>query len=137
MAFDPEDLCGNAAGAGAIPVLSRNCDAHTGDEPGRLPSPNDQPSEEGRLVTDWIRKQRDTWMAEFARLTGELGGVSFLSHPERGCDGQLFNSMFVISRNGEIIGRQRKLHPTPVSEDWSSPGESGSPSRSTGSTSDS
>ena len=96
------------------PVRSRCCPAtvmpHTGDEPGRLPSPNDQPSEEGRLVTDWIRKQPDTWMAEFARLTGELGGMSFLSHPERGCDGQLFNSMFVISRNGEIIGRQRKLY---------------------------
>jgi predicted amidohydrolase len=89
------------------------------------------------IGVDWIRQQPDTWMAEFARLHRKLGVVSFLSHPERGCDGALFNSLFVIGRDGEITGRQRKLYPIPVSEDWSSPGELGSSVTVDGSMSDS
>jgi predicted amidohydrolase len=29
--------------------------------------------------------------------------------------------MFVLGRNGQLLGSQRKLHPIPVSEDWSHP----------------
>jgi uncharacterized protein (TIGR00290 family) len=40
-----------AAKSGANPALSRNCDAPSGDEPGRPLAPNErQPSEEGRFV---------------------------------------------------------------------------------------
>jgi predicted amidohydrolase len=76
------------------------------------------------LGTDWIDQQPDGWMRGLARLSGDLGIVSFVSHPERDCaNGRLFNSLFVIGRNGRLLGRQRKLHPTPGSECWASAGE--------------
>jgi predicted amidohydrolase len=57
-------------------------------------------------------------------LGAALGVVSFLSHPERdSATGRLFNSLFVIDRDGGLLGRQRKLYPTPISEGWASGGE--------------
>jgi 5-aminopentanamidase len=76
------------------------------------------------IGTNWIAEQPDHWMRRLARLGSDLGIVSFVSHPEREpVTGKLFNSLFVIGRNGQILGRQRKLDPTPGSEDWSSAGE--------------
>jgi predicted amidohydrolase len=78
------------------------------------------------IGTNWIAEQPDHWMRRLARLGSDLGIVSFVSHPEREpVTGKLFNSLFVIGRNGQILGRQRKLDPTPGSEDWSSAGEPG------------
>jgi predicted amidohydrolase len=80
------------------------------------------------MGTDWIAEQPDSWMRRLARLSSDLGVASFVGHPERDpVTGKLFNSLFVISRNGRILGRQRKLDPTPGSEDWSSAGEPGCP----------
>ena len=83
---------------------------------------------EAQIGTNWIAEQPDSWMRRLARLSSDLGVTSFVSHPERETlTGKLFNSLFVIGRNGQILGRQRKLDPTPGSEDWSSGGESGRP----------
>jgi 5-aminopentanamidase len=80
------------------------------------------------LGTEWIREQPDAWMRRFCELNAELGVVSFVSHPERdGATGRLFSSLFVIGRDGRLLGRQRKLHPTPISEDWASSGDLGQP----------
>jgi 5-aminopentanamidase len=80
------------------------------------------------IGTKWIGEQPDSWMLRLARLSSDLGVASFVSHPERDvASGKLFNSLFVIGRNGQILGRHRKLRPTPGSEDWSSPGEPGRP----------
>ena len=83
---------------------------------------------EAQIGTNWIADQPDSWMRRLARLSSDLGVASFVSHPERETlTGKLFNSFFVIGRNGQILGRQRKLKPTPGSEDWSSAGEPGRP----------
>jgi predicted amidohydrolase len=83
---------------------------------------------EAQIGTNWIAEQPDSWMRRLARLSSDLGVASFVSHPERETlTGKLFNSLFVIGRNGQILGRQRKLKPTPGSEDWSSAGEPGRP----------
>jgi omega-amidase len=83
---------------------------------------------EGRIGTDWIDEQPDVWMRRLAELSADLRVASFVSHPERDAmTGQLFNSLFVIGRDGRILGRHRKLHPTPGSEGWSSAGEPGRP----------
>ena len=83
---------------------------------------------EPRIGTSWIAEQPDSWMRRLARLSSDLGVASFVSHPEReAATGRLFNSLFVIGRNGQILGRQRKLDPTPGSEDWSSAGDPGRP----------
>jgi len=80
------------------------------------------------IGTKWIAEQPDSWMRRLARLSSDLGVASFVSHPEReAVTGKLFNSLFVIGRNGQILGRHRKLDPTPGSEDWSSAGEPGRP----------
>src|SRR5919198_861490 len=83
---------------------------------------------EALIGTDWIAEQPDRWMRRLGSLSSDLGVASFVSHPEREpVTGRLFNSLFVIGRNGRILGRQRKLAPTPGSEDWSSAGETGRP----------
>jgi 5-aminopentanamidase len=80
------------------------------------------------IGTTWIAEQPDTWMRQLARLSSGLGVASFVSHPERDAvTGKLFNSLFVLGRNGQVLGRHRKLDPTPGSEDWSSAGEPGHP----------
>jgi len=82
------------------------------------------------IGTTWIAEQPDSWMRRLARLSSDLGVASYVSHPEReALTGKLFNSLFVIGRNGQILGRHRKLDPTPGSEDWSSAGEPGRPIR--------
>jgi predicted amidohydrolase len=80
------------------------------------------------IGTNWIVEQPDSWMRLLARLSSDLGVASFVSHPEReAVTGKLFNSVFVIGRHGQVLGRQRKLRPTPGSEDWASAGEPGRP----------
>jgi predicted amidohydrolase len=80
------------------------------------------------IGTNWIEQQPDRWMRRLARLSSDLGVASFVSHPERETlTGNLFNSLFAIGRNGQMLGRQRKLKPTPGSEEWSSAGEPGHP----------
>jgi predicted amidohydrolase len=80
------------------------------------------------IGTNWIAEQPESWMRRLARLSSDLGVTSFVSHPERETlTGKLFNSLFAIGRNGQLLGRHRKLKPTPGSEDWSSAGEPGRP----------
>jgi omega-amidase len=80
------------------------------------------------IGTNWIADQPDSWMRRLARLSSDLGVTSFLSHPERDAlTGKLFNSFFIIGRNGQLLGRQRELDPRPGSEDWASAGEPGHP----------
>jgi 5-aminopentanamidase len=80
------------------------------------------------IGTNWIAEQPDNWMRRLARLSSDLRVASFVSHPEREpVSGNLFNSLFVIGRDGQILGRHRKLDPTPVSEHWSTAGEPGRP----------
>ena len=80
------------------------------------------------LETEWIDEQPDVWLRRLAEVSAEFGVVSFVSHPERDRgSGRLFNSLLVIGRDGRLLGRQRKLRPTPASESWASPGELGRP----------
>jgi len=80
------------------------------------------------IGTDWIDEQPDDWMRQLCRLSSELGVVSFVSHPEREiATGNLFNSLFAIGRDGEILAKHRKLIPTPGSEDWSTAGQPSGP----------
>jgi predicted amidohydrolase len=80
------------------------------------------------LGTDWITRQPDGWMRRFSEFSASLGLVSIISHPERDDDsGKLFNTLFVIGREGHVLGRHQKLHPTPAAEDWSSRGRPGAP----------
>lgn len=79
---------------------------------------------DARIGTDWIEPQPDAWMRGFAQLSASLGVVSFVDHPERDeTTSTLYNTLFVVGRDGQILGRHRKLNPTPQSEEWSSPGE--------------
>ena len=62
-------------------------------------------------------------------LAAELGLTVFLGQPERdGRTGKLHNAVLVISRDGTILGRHRKINTLKVgSEAWSHPGETAEP----------
>ena len=65
---------------------------------------------ERHIGTDWILPQPDPWMRSFCGLVKDLEITVFLSHPERDSEsGKLYNSVFVINRQGEIAGKHRKI----------------------------
>ena len=71
----------------------------------------------------WILPQPDPWMQGFCQMVGDQGLTVFLSHPERDPEAdKLYNSVFVISANGEIVGKHRKIKALGGAEAWSSPG---------------
>lgn len=76
------------------------------------------------IGTDWISPQPDEWMQGFCKLVRELGLTVFLGLPEQDAEsGKLYNTVFVISRQGEITGKHRKIKTLHGAEAWSSPGQ--------------
>jgi predicted amidohydrolase len=74
------------------------------------------------IGTDWITSQPDPWMRRFAELTASLGVVSFVSHPERDTgSGKFFNTLFVIGREGNVLGRHQKLRRQPAPKTGQAP----------------
>ena len=77
-----------------------------------------------KIGTDWILPQPDPWMEKICGLVRETGLTVFLSHPERDAEtDSLYNTVFVIDKTGEIVGRHRKVKTLRGPEGWSSPGE--------------
>lgn len=75
------------------------------------------------LGTDWIEAGADGFVRRLQLLADELNIVLFLSHLEENKnDGKRYNTMFVIDRQGEIMGKHYKINTIPISEDWSTPG---------------
>ena len=81
------------------------------------------------LGTDWIEPQPDQWVSSLCRLMAQLRVTLFLSHPERDSKTDtLYNSLFVITADGCIIGSHRKINALRVgSEAWSTPGHRAEP----------
>ena len=77
------------------------------------------------IGTEWISPQPDLWMTDLCRLAARLRVAVFLSHPERDREtDKLYNTVFVISADGTIAGKQRKINTLRGgAESWSSPGE--------------
>ena len=74
--------------------------------------------------TEWILTQPDEWMSSIQSLTRDGDLTLFLSHPERDLKtGFLYNSIFVIGPNSDILGVYRKIKVTGGAESWSTPGE--------------
>jgi 5-aminopentanamidase len=80
------------------------------------------------IGVQWCSQQPDPWVQHFCRLAARLKITLFLSHPERDSDtAKLYNTVFVIGPNGEILGRHRKIHVVPGIEAWASRGEKAVP----------
>ena len=76
------------------------------------------------IGTDWILPQPDPWMQGFCRLVKDLGMTAFLSHPHRDPEtDKLYNTVFVVSDEGEIVGKHSKVKALHGAEAWSTPGE--------------
>lgn len=79
-----------------------------------------------KLGTDWIPNGPDNYVREVQILAKQHQLVVFLSHLE-GIDDEpekrsLFNTLFVIDRAGDIVGRHKKINIIPISESWSTAG---------------
>lgn len=74
-----------------------------------------------KLGVSWIEQGPDRYVQAIQTLARENQLVIFLSHLE-GIDDQRYNTLFVIDRNGDIIGRHNKINTIPVAEDWSTAG---------------
>lgn len=73
-----------------------------------------------KIGTDWIKQQPDEWMTNFIALVKSIKTNVLLGCPEKS-DDKLYNSVFVINRDGDLIGRQRKI--TSITDDWSTAGK--------------
>ncbi|OLS35076.1 carbon-nitrogen hydrolase family protein [Alkalihalophilus pseudofirmus] len=69
---------------------------------------------------DWIQQQPNEWMSSLMEVAKSSAVNLFIGAPEKDPEGELFNSVFVINREGRLIGRQRKR--SSVTDDWSSSG---------------
>lgn len=79
-----------------------------------------------RIGTDWITPQPDSRMAAFCQRVRALQLMVFLAVPERDTDSErLYNSVFLIDADGQILGKHRKINTRP--EPWASPGQTISP----------
>jgi carbon-nitrogen hydrolase len=64
-----------------------------------------------RIGTDWIVSPPDPWITTVRRLAARRRVTVFLSHPERdGRSNTLYNTLFVISSDGAITGKHRKIN---------------------------
>ncbi len=76
-----------------------------------------------QIGTDWILPQPDPWMTAYCCLVRQLGLTVFLSHPEREpATDRLFNTAFVIGRDGTIVGKHSKVKALRGAEGWSTGG---------------
>ncbi|NQW23532.1 MAG: carbon-nitrogen hydrolase family protein [SAR202 cluster bacterium] len=76
-----------------------------------------------KMGTDWIVPQPDPWMNGFLGLVKQHALTVFLSHPERDtASDKMYNTVFVIDKNGEIIGKHRKVKALGGAESWSTSG---------------
>jgi 5-aminopentanamidase len=83
-----------------------------------------------KIGTDWIKPGVDRWVERIQRTAARYRVTIFLGHLELdSADANLYNTMFVIGRDGEILGRHRKINTIPISEAWSKPGKPTSPIR--------
>jgi N-carbamoylputrescine amidase len=77
-----------------------------------------------RIGTDWIDSHPDRWTAGVCDLARLHRIVIIMGHVE--CDaGRLYNSAFLIDRDGSIIGHHRKINAP--AEPWASVGEQAVP----------
>ncbi|WP_368505331.1 carbon-nitrogen hydrolase family protein [Alkalihalophilus sp. As8PL] len=74
-----------------------------------------------KIGKQWINQQPDEWMTRFMDLVKSLQVNVFLGCPEKSNEDKYYNSVFVIGKNGQLLGTQRKV--SSVTDDWSSSGE--------------
>jgi predicted amidohydrolase len=80
------------------------------------------------IGTKWIQPGPDKWTQRLQNTAARLGVTLFLGHVELDTtDGKRYNTVFVISPEGRVLGRHRKINTIPVSEGWSTPGKNATP----------
>lgn len=78
---------------------------------------------------DWIPVMPDPWIRRLGRRAGRAGVIPVIGTPERDEEtGLLHNSLLVLTADGDIIGRHRKVNvlPAPI-ENWATPGDGCAP----------
>ena len=78
------------------------------------------------IGVEWITAGPDQYVQQLSKKADQLNLVLFLSHlekPEKS-DDEVYNTLFVIDREGDIVGRHRKINTIPGSEAWSTAGDS-------------
>ncbi|MEM8561816.1 MAG: carbon-nitrogen hydrolase family protein, partial [Pseudomonadota bacterium] len=76
------------------------------------------------MGTGWFVDGPDKYVQALQKSADELNLVLFLSHLEKDpLSAAVYNTLFVINRDGEIVARHRKINTIPVAEAWSVQGE--------------
>lgn len=75
------------------------------------------------IGSDWVNVN-DPWIEHLQQVAARNQQVLFLSHLQKRSDtGALYNSLWVIDRQGKALGQHYKINTIPKSEDWSTPGD--------------
>ena len=76
-----------------------------------------------KIGTDWI-VENDPWVEQLKQSAARHKQVLFLSHVEKLTGSpNLYNSLFVIDQDGELLGAHHKINTIPISEAWSTKGD--------------
>jgi predicted amidohydrolase len=73
------------------------------------------------IGTDWVEQQPDPWTRRLCELAAAANTWLFLGQPERGGNNEIYNTVFVVGPDGQVIGKQRKI--LVHSDGWSTPGD--------------
>jgi predicted amidohydrolase len=77
------------------------------------------------IGTDWIAGEPDKWTTKICHLAGSLKLMVLFGHVERTEAGKLYNSAFLVNREGAIVGYHRKINTH--AESWASSAQSAKP----------
>lgn len=73
------------------------------------------------IGTDWISEQPDEWTMRVCGLARSLRRSICFAHADRSGPDKIYNAVFLIDADGEIVGHHRKINTH--AESWASPGD--------------
>ncbi|MEM9255266.1 MAG: carbon-nitrogen hydrolase family protein [Pseudomonadota bacterium] len=68
---------------------------------------------------EWMRRGRDRWVGRIQQAADDFNLGLVLGHVEWAAAGHRYNTAYVFSPEGKLLGKHRKINTIPGAEDWS------------------